>query len=243
MPMKYTITLGMAEVTPEKLKLLENELEKLGIPKEVIRVEKRRISLGNPIQSASISLESSTSITLMGGMPIIGTNIEGEHGIGALGYVGYLNKYFVTAGHPGSWGYSGQEVYDSNWIEIGIITRNPPFKYSSGFCYYRYSDAALVKVTNPNANIVPKIYMDYTVIGKRPSNYQIVGETVHRVGAVGGDVVGTITRKYVTVFFNPSEPYYPDEVKFLGQIEAVFNGGEKGIAVLRYLRFIMLPMV
>lgn len=70
--------------------------------------------------------------------------------------------------------------------------------------------------------------IDYTVIGKRPSSYQIVGETVHRAGAVGGDATGTITRKYVTVFFNPSESYYPNEVKFLGQIEAVFNGGEGG---------------
>ncbi len=165
-----SLTIGLEQITPDKLKLLENELEKLGIPKEAVRVEKRRISLENSIQSASISPASSTSITLMGGMPIIGTNIEGEHGIGTLGYVGYLNgdKYFVTAGHAGSWGYTGQEVYDSNWIKIGIITRNPPFKYSSGFGYYRYSDAALVKVINPNANIVPRIYpilfLEYTWI-------------------------------------------------------------------------------
>jgi len=35
-----TLTIGLAEVTPEKLKILENGLEKLGIPKEAVRVEK-----------------------------------------------------------------------------------------------------------------------------------------------------------------------------------------------------------
>jgi len=36
-----TLTIGLEEVTPEKLKLLEGELKRLGIPKESVRIELR----------------------------------------------------------------------------------------------------------------------------------------------------------------------------------------------------------
>jgi len=179
-----TLTIGLAEVTPEKLKLLENELEKLGIPKEAVRIEKREY----------MKLESNTDRIrpLVGGIQIV----NGEKGgAGTLGYVGYYGsrKYAVTAGHFGDYGTSGQPVYqptEGSDNYIGVIVYNPPLP--------RYSDSLLIEVTN--ADISTGIYSNGNVIGKRYSSNQYIGEIVYKVGITTGKTSGAITGKCVTSY-------------------------------------------
>ncbi|ASJ16888.1 hypothetical protein A3L04_07275 [Thermococcus chitonophagus] len=125
-----TLTIGLKEVTSEKLKLLENELEKLGIPKESVRIEQREyIMLHNDRDHTRINKDYIRP--LIGGIQI--TNKE-LGGIGTLGYVGYYGgeKYAITVGHFGIYGTSGQHVYqpDTNnkAYYIGRITHNPFFR-------------------------------------------------------------------------------------------------------------------
>ncbi|ALM75228.1 S1 family peptidase [Thermococcus barophilus] len=170
-----TLTIGLADVTSEKLKLLENELEKLGIPKEAVRIEQIK-------RTKFTSLIGGTKITVSGG------------GTCTLGYTAKINgqNYAVTAGHCGEFGISGQSVYqNSNYI--GWVYKNPPgtvtFDPETGLYFReRKSDSMLIKVVVPIDNMV---YPYWRVAG---ASIPRVGTYVCKRGITTGETCGTITR-------------------------------------------------
>ncbi len=230
-----SLTIGLEEVTPERLRLLGSGLEKLGIPKESVRIERREYmrpnTNTNPIRP------------LVGGIQIINKELGG---IGTLGYVGYYNdgKYAVTAGHFGIYGTNGQHVYQpdtsSEEYYIGQIVYNPFFR-DSGSVPYRYSDSLLIHVTN--ADISLGIYTNGNVIGKKYSAEQYVGEIVYKVGRTTGKTSGSIINKCVTSVMHYTEEEqlkygYPPTAYFYCQMEATFyaEGGDSGAPVYHNYR-------
>jgi len=228
-----SLTIGLEEITPEKLKLLEGELEKLGIPKESVRIEKRGY--------IKLLADYHRARPLVGGVMI--RREDAPDSWGTLGYVGFIGStpYFVTAGHLGIWGTSGQRIYQPTVNEenyVGTVTYNPYFRDDESIPY-RYSDSMLVrayvagstKIYNPS----PYTSSDYIVIGKKYSVDQIVGETVIKVGATTGKTTGEITNKCVTSFLSPKEGYYPDLVALYCQIETNLEsaGGDSGAPVFK----------
>ena len=230
-----TLTIGLANVTPEKLKLLENELEKLAIPKEAVRVEKR--------EYMRLNTNTDPIRPLIGGIQIANKELGG---IGTLGYVGYYGskKYAITAGHFGIYGTSGQHVYQpdtgSEDYYIGQIAYNPFFRDDEPVPY-RYSDSLLIHVAN--ADISTEIYANGNVIGKKYSVEQYVGEIVYKVGRTTGKTSGSIINKCVTSVMHYTEEEqlkygYPPTAYFYCQMEANFYaaGGDSGAPVYHNYR-------
>ncbi|NJE60298.1 protease [Thermococcus sp. 21S7] len=230
-----SLTIGLEEVTPEILRSLESELKKLGIPKEAVRVEKRKYMRPN--------INTDLIRPLIGGIQIVNKELGG---IGTLGYVGYYNneKYAITAGHFGVYGTNGQHVYQpdtsSEEYYIGQIEYNPFFR-DSGSVPYRYSDSLLIHVTN--ADISPEIYTNGNVIGKKYSTEQYVGEIVYKVGRTTGKTSGSIINKCVTSVMQYTEEEqlkygYPSTAYFYCQMETTFYaaGGDSGAPVYHNYR-------
>ncbi|EHR79429.1 hypothetical protein OCC_08045 [Thermococcus litoralis DSM 5473] len=228
-----SLTIGLEEITPEKLKLLENRLEKLGIPKEAVRVERR--------EYMKLLADYHRARPLVGGVMI--RREDAPDSWGTLGYIGFIGStpYFVTAGHLGIWGTSGQRIYQPTVDEenyVGTVTYNPYFRDDESIPY-RYSDSMLVKADVAGStkiyNPSPYTSSDYIVIGKRYSADQIVGETVIKVGATTGKTTGEITNKCVTSFLSPKEDYYPDLVALYCQMETNLEsaGGDSGAPVFK----------
>ncbi|MDV3104812.1 S1 family peptidase [Thermococcus waiotapuensis] len=147
-----TLTIELTDVTQDKLKALEKELEKIGIPKSAIRVEKRRM-----IQPAS----SPTDVfdPLIGGIGIrVGSGFSSTC---TLGFTAKINNedYFVTAAHCGEFGKTGDSVYQpwgfGAWNNVGVVVKNPPLKDENGYLV-RESDAMLIKTSS--RSIAPKVY-------------------------------------------------------------------------------------
>ncbi len=228
-----SLTIGLEEITPEKLKLLENRREKLRIPKEAVRVERR--------EHMKLLADYHRARPLVGGVMI--RREDAPDSWGTLGYIGFIGSipYFVTAGHLGIWGTSGQRIYQptvdgENYV--GTVTYNPYFRDDESIPY-RYSDSMLVKADVAGStkiyNPSPYTGSDYIVIGKRYSADQIVGETVIKVGATTGKTTGEITNKCVTSFLSPKEDYYPDLVALYCQMETNLEsaGGDSGAPVFK----------
>ena len=230
-----SLTIGLEEITPEKLKLLENELKKLGIPKEAVRVERREY----------LRLNSNRDYIrpLIGGIQIVNKELGG---IGTLGYVGYYGgqKYAVTAGHFGIYGTNGQHVYQPDTSKeeyyIGQIVYNPFFRDDESIPY-RYSDSLLIHVTT--SDISPEIYANGNVIGKKYSAEQYVGEIVYKVGRTTGKTSGSIINKCVTSVMHYTEEEqvkygYPPTAYFYCQMETNFYaaGGDSGAPVYHNYR-------
>lgn len=167
------LTIELEEVTPEKLKILENELDKLGIPKSAVRIEKvRRMSLER----------SPTDVfdPLIGG---IGIRVNsGYSSTCTLGFTAKINgeNYFVTAAHCAGFGNTGNSVYQPwgilSWRKVGVVVKNPPLK-NEGDKKVRESDSLLVKVSG--RSIAPQIYSDWKVEGITES---VVGLYVCKFG-------------------------------------------------------------
>ncbi|WP_394295152.1 MULTISPECIES: hypothetical protein [Pyrococcus] len=96
-----TLTIGLANVTLETLKILEKELEKLGIPKEAVRVE----------EEGYIKLTTNSDFI----RPLIGGIKQNRElrGTGTLGYVGYYKN--IKGSVYCSYRNSAAELYGINW--------------------------------------------------------------------------------------------------------------------------------
>ncbi len=191
-----TLTIGLANVTSEKLKLLENELEKLGIPKEAVRIEKR--NPGMPTLSPTDEFD-----------PLIGgSKITAPRGSRTLGFTSKINgeDYFVTAAHCAEFGVTGKPVYQpwgiGSWRKVGIIIKNPPL--SSNFPS-RLTDSMLVKVSG--RDIDHKVYSNWNVVGTAES---YVGAYVCKMGVATYTTCGYITETHSSIGIDRDNDGYTD---------------------------------
>lgn len=188
-----TLTIGLAEVTPEKLKLLENELEKLGIPKEAVRVEKRKP--GMPTLSPTDEFDP-----LIGGI-----KITAPRGSCTLGFTSKINGeyYFVTAAHCAGFGVTGEAIYQpwGFWRKVGTIVKNPPLSSFSS----RLTDSMLVKVSG--RGIDHKVYSNWNVVGTAES---YVGAYVCKMGITTYTTCGYITETHSSIGIDRDNDGYTD---------------------------------
>ncbi|ALV62165.1 Osmosensitive K+ channel histidine kinase KdpD [Thermococcus sp. 2319x1] len=191
-----TLTIGLADVTPEKLQLLENELEKIGIPKEAVKIEKRKP--GMPTLSPTDKFD-----TLIGGIKI--TALRGSC---TLGFTSKINgeDYFVTAAHCAEFGVTGEPVYQpwgiGSWRKVGTIIKNPPL--SSNFPS-RLTDSMLVKVSG--RDIDHRVYSNWNVIGTAES---YVGAYVCKMGITTYTTCGYITETHSSIGIDRDKDGYTD---------------------------------
>jgi len=218
-----TLTIELVDVTPDKLKTLENELNKIGIPKSIVRVEK--VGRVQPTSSPTDIFDP-----LIGGIGIrVGSGFSSTC---TLGFTAKINNedYFVTAAHCGEFGKIGDSVYQPwgfwSWNNVGVVVKNPPLKDENGFLV-RKSDSMLIKVSS--RSIAPKVYgvESWKIEGTTTS---IVGLYVCKYG-IGTKKVscGYVTKTDVTVRIANTNILITD-------ISEVFNmetaPGDSGAAVL-----------